>query len=230
MKTTRLFRNLWRVNAVIIFAAGVLTVVVILVSGYYMLKAATREREVDGIVNTDTGQRVKQSVALGNAREIHGHPWMLVPLESDQEYDGAYFSKSSSAARNYAFVSQAVEMRWLYPHSRFLIVDATQLSGSDCSSDSNVTSLISFEVVQQDTDGDKRLTPDDSSALVFTRPDGTGTTMVLENINGVTSQEVMGEELLVIYEDRDGYAAATFSLKDFSAVKRERFVLPPMGS
>src|SRR3546814_7682947 len=27
----------------------------------YMLKAATREREVDAVVNTDTGQRVKQS-------------------------------------------------------------------------------------------------------------------------------------------------------------------------
>jgi hypothetical protein len=40
----------------------------------------------------------------------------------------------------------------------------------------------------------------------------------------------MGEEILVIYRDRDGYAAATFSLKDFSPVKRERLTLPPVGS
>jgi hypothetical protein len=230
MKTTRVFRNIWRANAVIIFAAGTLAIIVIAVSGYYMLKAATRERAVDAVVNTDPGRRIEQSFALGNVSPIVGHPWLLVPLESDQHYDQAYFSKSTSAARNYAFLSRSLEMRWLYPHSRFLIVNAVQLPRADYDDESGVTQLVSFEVVQQDTDGDKRLTPEDLSSLVFARPDGTGVSTGLESISEVLSQELTGEELLVVYQDRDGYAVATFSLKDFSQVKRERLALPPAGS
>lgn len=230
MQRTRLFRNIWRANAVIIFAAGVLAIVVVLVSGYFVIKASMRERAVDAVVNTDTEQRIEQAFALGSPSQIAGHPWMLVPLESDQRYDQAYFSKSTNAARNYAFVSRSLDARWLYPHSRFLIVAASQLPREDYDAEPNITALVSFEVVQQDTDGDKRLTPDDVSSLVFARPDGTGVTTVLENVSHVLAQELMGEEVLVLYEDRDGYAAATFSLKDFSPVKRERLALPPAGS
>jgi hypothetical protein len=125
MKTTRLFRNLWRVNAVIIFAAGVLALLVGGIAAYYMLKEMTRERAVDSVVNTETDQHIEQSIILGTAREIGGHPWLLVPLESDQHYDMGSFSKEASAARNYVFVSRSLEMRWLYPHSRFLIVTTT---------------------------------------------------------------------------------------------------------
>lgn len=229
MQATRLFRNIWRVNAVIIFAAGALSIIVIAVSGYLMLRSATRERAVASVVNTDTRQSIEQSLSLGSASQIAGHPWMLVALESDQYYDQAYFSKSANAARNYAFVSQSTEMRWLYPHSRFLIVSTSQLPRNDYDAAPNVTSLVSFEVVQKDTDGDKRLTPDDLSSLVVTHPDGTGATAILENVESVVSQELIGEELLVIYKDQGGYATASFSLKDFSLVKRSRFELPPSG-
>lgn len=226
MKTTRLFRNIWRANAVIIFGAGMLALALSVIAAFYMLKEMTRERAVDAVVNSDNGRNIEQSIALGRAIQIAGHPWLLVPLESDQHYDQVYFSKDANATRNYAFLSGSLQMRWLYPHSRFLIVDANQLPGGDYDNESKATALVSFEVVQQDTDGNHRLTPQDSSSLVFTRPDGTGATPVLENVSDVLSQELMGEEILVIYQDRDGYAVATFSLKDFSSVKRERLALP----
>jgi hypothetical protein len=85
-------------------------------------------------------------------------------------------------------------------------------------------------VVQRDTDKDERLTPKDSSVLVFTRPDGTGSTVVLDNVRRIVSQELLKEEILVVYEDDEGYASATFSLKDYSPVKRERLALPSAGS
>ena len=230
MKIATLFRNIWRANAVIIFIGGVVAFGFAVVAAAFMFVSKTRERTVYTVVNTDREQQIEQSVGLRSAIRIAGHPWMLVPLESDQRYDQAYSSKNASAARNYAFVSGAVEMRWLYPHSRFLIVDATQLPHAEYSGEPSVTSLVSFKVVQQDTNGDKRLSQDDASSLVFTQPNGTGATTVLENVTRVLSQELMDEQILVIYEDREGYAAATFSLKDFSPVKRERLVLPPAGA
>ena len=229
MKTTTLFRSLWRVNAIIIFGAGALMFVLGSILAYQFLEDVTRDRSVDAVVNTDTQQNIEQSFGLGTVSRIEGHPWLLVPLESDQHYDQVYFSKDATAARNYAFMSGSLETRWLYPHSRFLIVEANQVSRGDYG-ESAPTVFVSFEVVQQDTNGDRRLTPEDSPSLVFTRPDGTGTTMALENIRKVVSLELLDEEIVVIFEDRDGYAAATFSLKDFSSVKRERLALPPVGS
>lgn len=230
MKTTRLFRNVWRANAVIIFGAGVVVLILGLIAGYYMLREMTRERVVETVIDTDKSERIEQSFGLGAATQIAGHPWLLVPMESDQHYDRGSFSKDASSVRNYAFVSGLLETRWLYPHSRFLIIDATQLPRGDYEGESNATRLVSFEVVQQDTDGDKRLTSADASDLVFSRPDGTGVTTVLESVTQIVSQELMGEEVVVVYKDRDGYAAASYSLKDFAPVKREHITLPPSGT
>lgn len=230
MQRTQLFRNIWRANAIIIFAAGLLSLIVLAFAAFYVLKETLREREVTAVVNTDEERGVEESLFLGSATQIAGHPWLLMPLESDQKYDQVYFSKSAVAARNYGFVSASVPARWLYPHNRFLIVDAIQLSGAEFYGEDKATAVVSFVVVQSDTDKDERLTPQDSSVLVFTRPDGTGSTTVLENVRRIVSQELLKEEILVVYEDREGYASASFSLKDYSLVKRERLALPSAGS
>jgi hypothetical protein len=230
MKRTRLFRGIWRANAIIIFAAGVLSLIMLAFAAVYILKETLREREVTAVVNTDTERHVRESMALGSAVQIAGHPWLLVPLESDQKYDQVYFSKSAVAARNYGFISASAPVRWLYPHNRFLIVDAAQLAGADGSREERATVLISFEVVQKDSNNDERLTPNDLSALVFTKPDGTGSTVVLENVRRIVSQEIISGEISVVYEDNAGYANATFSLKDYSEVKHERMPLPGAGS
>ena len=229
MKGTRLFRGIWRANAVIIFAAGVLSLIVLAFGAFYILKEALREREVTAVVNRDA-ERVDESLSLGSAVQITGHPWLLVPLESDQKYDQVYFSKSAVAARNYGFISPSAPARWLYPHNRFLIVDARQLSGAEYYKEEEATALVSFVVVRNDTDKDERLTPEDFAALVFTKPDGTGDAVVLENVRRIVSQEVLSGEILVIYEDNEGYASATFSLKDYSKVKHEGLALPTAGS
>jgi hypothetical protein len=230
MKRARLFRGIWRANAIIILVAGVLSLIILTFAAVYILKETLREREVTAVVTKDTERHVRESMALGSAVQIAGHPWLLVPLESDQKYDQDYFSKSAVAARNYGFISEAAAVRWLYPHNRFLIVDATQLAGAEGSREERATELISFEVVQKDSNKDERLTPSDLSALVFTKPDGTGSTVVLENVRRIVSQELISGEILVVYEDNDGYANATFSLKDYSRVKYERLALPGAGA
>ena len=230
MRGTRLFRSIWRANAIIILAAGVLSLIVLAFAAFYILKETLREREVTAVINTDAERRIEESLSLGSATQIIGHPWLLVPLESDQKYDQAYFSKSAVAARNYGFISVSGPARWLYPHSRFLIVHASQLPDAEYFEEDKATVLVSFLVVQNDTDKDERLTPEDSAVLVFTRPDGTGSTVVLENVRRIVSQELIGEEILVVYEDNEGYANATLSLKDYSQVKHERLALPIAGS
>jgi hypothetical protein len=230
MRTHQFFRRVWRFNALVILFAGVLAIGVLAFTAFYGLRAMFREREIVAVVNTDQQQEIREILTLGRATQITGHSWLLVPVESDQKYDQAYFSKSAVAARNYGFVGASEPPRWLYPHNRFLVVDTNQLPTSDYSERDKPTEVVSFVVVQRDTDGDKRLTPSDMSNLVFTRPDGTGSKVVLENVRRIVAQEMMGEQVVVLYEGSSGYGRAVVSADDFSQVSNESFELPKTGS
>jgi hypothetical protein len=127
------------------------------------------------------------------------------------------------AARNYGFVAAAGPPRWLFPHNRFLIVAANQLPGTQYSEPDKPTAAVSFVVVQGDTDGDRRLTPSDLSSLVLTKPDGTQSKTVLENVRRVVSQDMIGEDVVILYEGASGYGKAVVSSTDFSRVADESF-------
>ena len=226
MRSNQFFRKVWRFNALVIMVAGVAGLGVLLFVIVLGLQAVFAERQVTAVVNTDDQQEIHEQLSLGTATQISGHPWLLVAVESDQQYDRAYFSKSSVAARNYGFVAASGTPRWLYPHNRFLIVDPTQLPDSGYSQTEEPTAVVSFTVVQADTDGDKRLTPADLSSLVFARPDGTDSRTVVENIQRVVSQEMIGEDVIVLYERKSGYGKAVISCRDFSRVTDEPFELP----
>lgn len=230
MRAQQFFRKVWRFNALVILLAGILAIGVIAISSFYALRAMFREREVVAVVNTGVREAIRETLTLGHVTRIQGHPWLLVAVESDQEYDQAYFSKSTVAARNYAFVAAGEPPRWLYPHNRFLVVAASQLPASEYSEPEKPTTLVSFVVVPSDSDGDERLTSSDLSHLVFTKPDGTGSKAVLENVRSVIAQEIMGEQVIVIYESPNGYRRAVVTTADFSQVSDESFELPKTGS
>jgi hypothetical protein len=220
------FRKVWRFNALVILLAGVLGIAVLAFTAVLALNAMFRERHVTAVVNTDGQQQVQEVLSLGHAAQIIGHPWLLVAVESDQTYDQRYFSKSSSAARNYGFVAAAGPPRWLYPHNRFLIVAASQLPGVEYAQSEKPTAVVSFEVVRADTDGDERLTPSDLSSVVFATPDGAQSKTVLEKVRRVVSQEMIGEDVVILYEGASGHGKAVVSSTDFSRVTDEPFELP----
>jgi hypothetical protein len=184
------------------------------------------ERHVADVVNTDASGHVEQTLSLRGATRISGQPWLLVGLGSNQNYEQGSFSKSAEATRNYAFVAPSESTRWLFDHNRFLILDATQIPGRNSDENDAPTALVSFLVIEEDSDDNGRLTGNDDAVLVFTRPDGTGRTTVLEGVHTIISEQLIGEEILVVYESAAGYQSVVLSLKDFSARRQEKIVLP----
>ena len=185
MRSNHFFRKVWRINALVILFVGILGIGLLAFTSVYALREIFRDREVTAVVNTGEDQKIREVFSMGQAAQIAGQPWLLVAVESDQKYDQSYYSKSAVAARNYAFVTASGPPRWLYPHNRFLIVDANQLPAPDYSEKQSPTAVVSFLVVQADSDGDKRLTPSDVATLVFTKPDGTESKAVIENVRKV---------------------------------------------
>src|SRR5690606_36696606 len=119
------------------------------------------------------------------------------------------YSKSASAIRNYAFLGKDGRPHWLYPHNKFLIADADQLSPNSYENKEESTRAILFLVRKEDTNGDQRLTGLDSGVVVFTSADGTGAKEVLSDVWRIMSQNVRDEEVLILYEGKGGPFSAT---------------------
>jgi len=226
MRKAQVFRFIWRANAVIIFATGLCALTLIGVLAATELRGVFHERHVADVVNTDASGRVDQTMSLGGATRISGQPWLLVRLGSDQNYEQGSFSKSAEATRNYAFIAPSESTRWLFDHNRFLVLDATQIPGRSYDENDAPTVLVSFLVIEKDSDNNGRLTGRDEAVLVFTRPDGTGRKTVLEGVHSILSEQLMGEEILVVYGSAAGYESVVLSLKDFSPLRREKIILP----
>jgi len=233
LRKAQAFRFIWRANAVIILVCGLCGLILVGALAATELRWVFRHRQVADVVNTDASGRVEQTLSLRGATRITGQPWLLVGLASDQSYGQGSYSKSAEATRNYAFIAPSGPTLWLYDHNRFLILDAIQIPGSQYDeNDENdePTALVSFLVIEKDSDNNGRLTGSDDAVLVFTHPDGTGRTTVLEGVRSLVSQQRMGEEIQVVYEGSAGYGSAIFSLQDFSKLRQEKISLPGAGA
>jgi hypothetical protein len=168
VRKAQVFRFIWRANAVIILAAGLCALTVAGILAATELRWVYHKRHVSDVVNTDASGRVDQTMSLGGATRISGQPWLLVGLGSNQNYQQGSFSKSAEAMRNYAFVAPSEPTRWLFDHNRFLILDATQVPGRNYDQNDAPTALVSFLVIEKDSDNNGRLTGNDDAVLVFT--------------------------------------------------------------
>ena len=61
---------------------------------------------------------------------------------------------------------------------------------------------------------------------MFTRPDGSGLTAVLDDVQRSLEPMLVGEDIMVIYRNSTGHTRVTFSLKDFARVRGEKLEFP----
>lgn len=204
MEDSKLFKNIWRFNAVIIALAGMLGVIVLLFSSYLIYQETTRDRFKREVVNVDTETNIKEKFRLGQLHPIKGSTSVLIPLYSDQSYTANYSgSKSTTSTRNILFSDLANETNtWLLPHKKFLISEYKLINESNSySSDEDIITIL-YEIVKNDTNNDSRLTENDQLILSLSRPDGSNFTEVIKDIDTVIGYELISKEVLAILYSR----------------------------
>jgi hypothetical protein len=231
MHSSKFFRYLWRINALIIFGAGIVLIGVLVFAALKIGQEVFRTREVRNVVNVEQGAGMKESLSLAHGQRIRGQTCLMVAMQSDQDYQQAYFKKSTKATRNYMFIAgDASSATWLFPHNSFLVNEATQLPSEIYGREGEPTKAILFVVTKGDTDGNHRITPDDLSVVALTRPDGRDYKEIAKDVVRVISHEIANDKLLLIYQARDGAFAASVSLEDFSVSRRELLPTPGKNS
>lgn len=229
MEDNTFFKNIWRINGIIIMVAGILAICVLAFAGYQIISETTRDRNTRNIVNIQGESDIKEKWQLGYMSEIKGSPYVMIPLNSDQNYAQSYYSKSSSSIRNYLFInSQTNEKHWLFNTNQYLVVDSDVLLEGDCESKENASIAILYRVVKTDTNDDKRLTNQDKLTIGMSLPDGKGYKDILDGVDVFVGHRLLDEKaLLIVYQKNGTGYSSNVNLSDFVVSNEEE--LPKVG-
>ena len=222
MEKTKLFKNIWRFNALIIASAGLLAIVVLLFAAYMFYEDMNRNRHQNRIVNVDPETNIKEVFRLGRLQRIVGTQSVIIPLNAKQKYSISYSSgKSASSVRNILFSNMHAETsKWLLPNNQFLIANHRLLNEENSYGDGYNIVTILYDVVKSDTNNDSRLTTNDKLTIALSDPEGNNYTEVLDNVDEVLGYDVLNKQALAIVFNRgdQGYIAYV-NLADFKIEK-----------
>lgn len=220
MEESKLFKNIWRFNSLIIAATGVLAIVLLLFMSYQIYKDSTRSR-ID-IVNIDPEKEISESFRLGALEHVNGSEAVIVPLLSDQSFSLNYSgSKSTASTRNILFSNMRTEDNdWLLNTNEYLISEYKLINETNSWDHDKDIIFIVYYLVKEDSNADKRLTSSDKLTLALSTPEGKQFTEALSNIDDVLGYDVINKELMAVMFNRDnqGYTAY-INLSDFTVAK-----------
>ncbi len=228
MEENRFFKLVWRFNGLVISIAGLLAIGVLVFASYEIYKSATRERSTPNTVSIDEEAKIKEKWRYGRLIKISGTKHFMLPLHSDQSFNRAYFSKSSSSTRNYLFIdSETSQKNWLFRHTDFLIESTNRLRRGEYDS-KEPTIAILYKLVKLDSDHNSRLTKDDLSTIAITKADGSNYKELFKDVELLIDHSLISKrELLLIYQ-KDGISySAILNLESFAITNNEK--LPKVG-
>ena len=210
MEESKVFKNIWRFNAIVIMLVGVLGVALALFACIMIFKEITRDRSVRNIVNIEESPAKKEEWQLGGITTISGSDLFMIPLHSEQSYSRGSYSKSASSTRNHLFIDVINNKKyWLFGKNDYLITQTNQLPNTRYDEQSKDTKAILYYVVKSDTNNDKALTSSDLLTVAISKPNGKGYVELLKDIDFVNGYKTVNEKSVIIVFQRDniGYWA-----------------------
>jgi hypothetical protein len=231
MEESKVFKNVWRFNAIIIAVAGVLGVVVLIFATYMVIKETTGNRHRNDVVNVDPETKIEELFRLGRIQHVNGSDSVIVPLYSDQDFSLNYSgSKSTVSTRNMLFSNMRTETNsWLLPTNKYLISEHRLINESNSYNHDEEIVTVLYQVVKNDTNNDERLTSSDKLTIALSTPEGEKYTEVISDVDDVLGHDLLNKEAMAVMFNRNSQGYTVYiNLTDFSVTKE--IALPKIGS
>jgi len=232
MAESRFFRFVWRVNAIIILAAGVAAVFAVVSA---LTDAGT---DVEGwmrddrVVNLAAEQVDSTWFDFDGCERTDGPHMFCASLVSFQKRSGGPDSEVR-ATRNYVFYDARTRTAqwlvdtndWLFTRSRTLYANRSR------DGEPRPVLALLHEFVDTDTNGDRRLTDADAISLGVSDSKGGRFTVVKRGIGDVRDYAVMSPSSVVVFYTASGeLRALEISMPDFAVMHDEAIAsLPAPG-
>ena len=203
MHRSRFFKYIQSANSVIIFTSGLLLLSVLIYTVYHIAKDVFRKREVADVINTDSSWELNTTVALSSFERLAGTDYLFSPLLGEQSYrQDSYYDKGATSVRNYLFVNiNDRSAQYLFSHNRFLLLRTEKiLVDLSLSKDQQKVTALWYEIVQNDTNEDQRLTETDEKVIALSDVSGGNYKEVLSVDVVLGSYQKDSNNLLLFYE------------------------------
>ena len=234
MRTSRLFRTIWRIDGALILLTFVLVGGVALVAAASSAMWSRRaNRATPAAVMPVTGEKL----FFGSLENVGGSPFVLLPLEARRAGKGLSSGPShTSETRNLLFYDAATgAAHWLRPDHAAVIVDHELLRESGAvqprwnsrhpAAAGDPVRWIRYELATADTNRDGEIDADDVREVAVSGPDGKDFAVVVERIDEVLGYaSPQGVKLVVFFRRGESEFAGEI---DLSARKLVRTVPLP---
>ena len=228
MEENKFFKLVWRFNGLLISIAGILAVCVLVFVAFKLVRDITSERNTRNVINVSANAEVKENWRLGKFIEINDKQVLMIPLYSDQSFDRAYYSKSTKSIRNYLFIDTSdYSQNWIFDKSENLITRSELLRLGDYNSASpNPVVAILYELVQQDTDNDVRLSAQDISTIAISNPSGSSFKVLIEEVDSIVDFSLLSEsELFLVYQKGGVSYSSVLNVTNGEVVKTTKLTM-----
>ena len=159
MKSNRVFRWVWRLNALLFLACSLIFITGIGIALYPTIRDFVRRKPVysaSDMVNIEDNVKLNSEWSLGGFSQITGTDYVMSSVHSKQEYNvGIGSEKEASATRNYLFLNSTDKTTlWLVPTNFYLFLSDYEIKENE-SSGAKVLA-IRYNLVKDDTNKDRK--------------------------------------------------------------------------
>jgi len=172
MTGRRFFAIIWRVNAVVLLAFGLLGVGVLGTAALLFYKDSTRTRHAEDVARLNIGGDITSEASLGRFEALPRTTVLRAPLRVVQSFALGSGSKDASSIRNYLFYEPDTRAtRWLKPSMDSLIIQTWAVPENESNEDPSRWVASIYAIVSSDTSGDGALTDSDQIQITSSKPD-----------------------------------------------------------
>ncbi len=190
-------------NRGLFFIIGFVVLVVFGYGGYQIGRYILRQRTAINLVNTEAEKSDKLKFSLGNFRELEGTPYLMAPVNSQQNYRQNYYDKQALSIRNYLFVNaNDKSARRLVSRNNFLFINAQEVVLQR--RDDKIVRGMWYEVVKADTNNDQRLSDRDKKTIAISDVSGNDYTEIIDEIDRVLGSHQKNSRTLLVFYELDG--------------------------
>ncbi len=223
-KWQRMFRYLWRVNAVLILvAAGAITfgVGALLVDQFGASKARSREAESGPLAGAGTSD---PRLFLGQASVVPGTVFMRADLLRHHE-GGGFSSGGYAETRNILFIDPSEKQaRWLLPDDKHVIVERTEVATEDQEDGKSKRAVATVALVKAG-DADRQT---GTGALLVFGPSGTPIVQVADGVRALHVAALSGKQITVLYERDRQLVVALFEATSLAKQQEQTMPVPAL--
>lgn len=227
MKNRQFFAVVWRINSVVILAAGVVGLFVLLFAAAAIYKEMTRTRQATGVVNIAEEQVDLAKASIGDFHLVEGTNVLRAPLYLEQEYAFGSGSKETSSTQNYLYFGlETRDAYWLIPGHRGLILETNEFPSREYGEEEKrAVVAVMYILVDEDTNGDGKLTRNDSKVIAMSDATGKQFARLLTKVEEINGAHLKNGSLLIFFTSESTLRMAEVELATINVV-RESVVKP----